>query len=113
MTESARAPIQDLIICGAGPAGAALALLLAEYWPDVARITLIDHRDPAPAADAPRAARLIAISQGSRSTLERLGAWRDAKRSAWKAAAGWCVRLVGALVLTGLAVKLGFGAWLK
>ena len=78
MTESARAPMQDLIICGAGPAGAALALLLAEYWPDVARITLIDHRDPAPAADAPRDARLIAISQGSRSTLERLGAWRDA-----------------------------------
>lgn len=44
---------------------------------------------------------------------ELLGAWRDAKRSVWKAAAGWCVRLAGALVLTGLAVKLGFGAWVK
>jgi hypothetical protein len=44
---------------------------------------------------------------------ELLGAWRDAKRSAWKAAAGWCVRLAGALLLTGLAVKLGFGGWLK
>jgi hypothetical protein len=44
---------------------------------------------------------------------ELLGAWRDAKRSAWKAAAGWIVRLAGALLLTGLAVKLGFGGWLE
>ena len=44
---------------------------------------------------------------------ELLGAWRDAKRSAWKAAAGWLMRLAGALVLTGLAVKLGFRAWLE
>jgi len=44
---------------------------------------------------------------------ELLGAWRDAKRSAWKGAAGWLVRLAGALLLTGLAVKLGFGGWLE
>jgi len=44
---------------------------------------------------------------------ELLGAWRDAKRSVWKAVAGWCVRLAGALLLTGIAVSLGFGAWLK
>lgn len=44
---------------------------------------------------------------------ELLGAWRDAKRSAWRAAAGWVVRLAGAMLLTGLAVKLGFTAWLK
>ena len=44
---------------------------------------------------------------------ELLGAWRDAKRSAWKAAIGWCVRYGGALLLAGLAVKLGFGDWVK
>lgn len=44
---------------------------------------------------------------------ELLEAWRDAKRSAWKAAAGWLVRVAGALLLTGLAVKLGFGGWLE
>ena len=44
---------------------------------------------------------------------ELLRAWRDAKRSAWKAAVGWVVRMVLALVLVGLAVKLGFGAWVK
>ncbi|TKD52301.1 DUF6127 family protein [Sphingomonas baiyangensis] len=40
---------------------------------------------------------------------ELLAAWRDAKRSALRAALGWCVRMVLALVL----VKLGFGGWVK
>ena len=44
---------------------------------------------------------------------ELLAAWRDAKRSVWKAVAGWIARLFVALVLAGLAVKLGFAAWLK
>lgn len=38
---------------------------------------------------------------------ELLSAWRDAKRSATKAAVGWVVRVGLALVLIGLAVKLG------
>lgn len=38
---------------------------------------------------------------------ELLSAWRDAKRSARKAAIGWLVRLALALLLIGLAVKLG------
>jgi Family of unknown function (DUF6127) len=38
---------------------------------------------------------------------ELLSAWRDAKRSARKAAIGWAVRMVLALLLIGLAVKLG------
>ena len=44
---------------------------------------------------------------------ELLGAWRDAKRSAIKAAFAWGGRMVAALVLVGLAVKLGFPGWLK
>ncbi len=44
---------------------------------------------------------------------ELLAAWRDAKRSVWKAVVGWIVRLAMALMLAGLAVKLGFAAWLK
>ena len=39
---------------------------------------------------------------------ELLGAWRDAKRSAVKAVAEWIVRMLLALVILGLAVKLGF-----
>ena len=38
---------------------------------------------------------------------ELLSAWRDAKRSARKAAIGWAVRMVLALLLIGLAVRLG------
>ena len=44
---------------------------------------------------------------------ELLAAWRDAKRSVWKAVVGWVARLAMALMLAGLAVKLGFAAWLK
>lgn len=39
---------------------------------------------------------------------ELLGAWRDAKKSAVQAVAGWIVRMMLALVMIGLAVKLGF-----
>jgi len=38
---------------------------------------------------------------------ELLSAWRDAKRSARKAAIGWIVRMGLAVLLIGLAVKLG------
>ena len=38
---------------------------------------------------------------------ELLSAWRDAKRSARKAAIGWVVRMVLAFLLIGIAVKLG------
>ena len=44
---------------------------------------------------------------------ELLRAWRDAKRSAWRAAWGWAMRIVFALLLAGLAVRLGFGDWVK
>ena len=42
---------------------------------------------------------------------ELLGAWRDAKRSVWKALIGWVARMVLALVLVGLAVRLGFAGY--
>ncbi|KPF90107.1 hypothetical protein IP81_16200 [Novosphingobium sp. AAP83] len=38
-----------------------------------------------------------------------LGAWRDAKASAWKAAVGWVVRVVLALLLFAIAVRFGSG----
>ncbi|MBX7458913.1 hypothetical protein K3152_11705 [Qipengyuania sp. 1NDH17] len=40
---------------------------------------------------------------------ELLSAWRDAKASAWKAAVEWMVRGVLALLLVGIAVRLGVG----
>ena len=44
---------------------------------------------------------------------ELLGAWRDAKASAWKAAVEWLVRGCLALLLVGIAVRLGVTDLLK
>ncbi len=54
--------------------GAAFALLLAETWPDASRIALIDSRLPEMAT---RDERMIAISHGSRTMLERVRAWHE------------------------------------
>ena len=43
---------------------------------------------------------------------ELLSAWRDAKASAWKAAVEWLTRGVLALLLVGIAVRLGVGEML-
>ncbi|MEM8917681.1 MAG: DUF6127 family protein [Pseudomonadota bacterium] len=40
---------------------------------------------------------------------ELLRAWRDAKASAWKAVLTWIVRGMLALLLIGIAVRLGLG----
>lgn len=42
-----------------------------------------------------------------------LGAWRDAKKSAWAAVIDWAVRAMLALLVVGLAVKLGLPGLLK
>jgi hypothetical protein len=44
---------------------------------------------------------------------ELLKTWRDAKRSAWRALLAWVARMAAALLLVGLAVKLGFGEWVR
>ena len=44
---------------------------------------------------------------------ELLAAWRAAKASAWKAAVEWVVRGVFAVLLIGIAVRLGLPGMLK
>ena len=44
---------------------------------------------------------------------ELLSAWRDAKSSAWKAAVDWAVKGILALLLVGIAVRLGVGDMLS
>ena len=44
---------------------------------------------------------------------ELLRAWRDAKASAWKAVIDWTVRGLLALLLLGIAFRLGLGDLLK
>jgi hypothetical protein len=44
---------------------------------------------------------------------ELLQAWRDAKKSAWQAVASWAVRILLALLVLGMSVRLGLLDLLK
>lgn len=56
-------------------------------------------------------ARLGLADEAARDDMgelrELLGAWRDAKKSARNAVIGWAIRGLLALLLIGLAVKVG------
>ena len=62
----------DVAICGAGPAGMALAALLAKRGMPAQRVALIDAKTLEQASKDPRS---IALSWGSRQILEEIGAW--------------------------------------
>ena len=69
-------------------------------------------------AGAVRALEHLGLADaGARGDLHELrqllGAWRDAKSSARKAVVDWVVRGVLALLLVGIAVKLGLGGLLR
>jgi 2-octaprenyl-6-methoxyphenol hydroxylase len=66
------APGYDIAICGAGPAGMALAALLARRGVAPQRIALIDARTLQQAGNDPRS---LALSYGSRQILEDIGCW--------------------------------------
>ncbi|GGY98601.1 FAD-dependent monooxygenase [Pseudoduganella plicata] len=65
-------PDYDIAICGAGPAGMALAALLVRRGVTPARIVLIDAKSLDAASADPRS---LALSWGSRQILEGIGAW--------------------------------------
>ncbi|WP_343728233.1 UbiH/UbiF/VisC/COQ6 family ubiquinone biosynthesis hydroxylase [Duganella sp.] len=62
----------DIAICGAGPAGMALAALLVKRGVPAARVALIDAKTLEQASKDPRS---LALSWGSRQILEEIGAW--------------------------------------
>ncbi|KQQ33032.1 2-octaprenyl-6-methoxyphenyl hydroxylase [Duganella sp. Leaf126] len=72
-TTSVTAPLScDVAICGAGPAGMALAALLVRRGMAADRIALIDARTLDQSSADPRS---LALSWGSRQILEEIGAW--------------------------------------
>lgn len=62
----------DIAICGAGPVGLALALLLHKHGVTAEHITLIDAKTLEQSSNDPRS---IALSYGSRQILEQVAAW--------------------------------------
>lgn len=90
-----------------------LAQLLAQT--DGARADLVTLRaivEEAGELGAARALRRLGLADdGAERDVaelrELLRAWRDAKKSALSAAAGWAVRIALALLLAGIALKVG------
>jgi len=90
-----------------------LARLIAQAEGEGASLaTLRGLAEEASEAGAERALERLglhdATARGDIGELrELLGAWRDAKRSARREVVQWCVRIALALLLMGLAVRLG------
>ena len=63
-----------LVIAGFGPVGAACAIACSMRLGDGQALVILDGRAPAASAVDPR---MIAISEGSRLILQRLGAWDE------------------------------------
>jgi hypothetical protein len=93
---------------------ATLALLLAQAERQGAdMLTLRALAEEASGAGAERARAALGLKdENARRDMddlrELLRAWRDAKRSAWQAVVGWTVRILLALLVAGMAVKLGW-----
>ena len=92
--------------------GALLASLLAQSEARGAdMITLRALVEESSQAGARRALASLGLDdERARRDMDELrkllSAWRDAKRSAWRAVVTWAVRVAGAMVLIGIAVKL-------
>ncbi len=99
--------------------GSVLAQLLAQGRGEGADIaTLRAIAEEAGELGAVRALRRLGLAdEGAAGDVaelrELLRAWRDAKRSAWRALWAWAVRIGLALLLAGIAVRAGFGEALK
>jgi 2-octaprenyl-6-methoxyphenol hydroxylase len=72
-------PMFDAAICGAGPVGSALALLLARKANKPERIALVGPtlQAPPPSGSGRRDPRTLALNYGSQVLLQELGAWPD------------------------------------
>ncbi len=69
-------PTYDIVISGAGPAGSALALILAGKSPQPERIALLGRQFQAgPHSDGAVDPRTLALNHGSRVLLEQLNGW--------------------------------------
>jgi len=99
-------------------AGMLAGLIAQAEGEGAARATLRAIAEEASALGAGRALERLGLADArARADIdelrELLGAWRDAKRSARGAILGWIVRVALALLLMGLAVRLGLGGLVR
>jgi hypothetical protein len=98
---------------------AMLALLLAQAERQGADLaTLRGLVEEASEVGAERALGALGLKDASArrdmdELRELLQAWRDAKRSAWKAVVSWAVRILLALLVVGMSVRLHLWEMLK
>jgi hypothetical protein len=98
---------------------AMLARLMAQAQGEGASLTTLRAlAEEASEAGAERALGRLGLNDaGARGDLGELrqliGAWRDAKRTARNEVVNWLVRIALALLLMGLAVKLGLVAMVR
>ncbi|KQM24856.1 MULTISPECIES: DUF6127 family protein [unclassified Sphingomonas] len=96
-----------------------LAQLMGQAADDGADLqTLRAIAEEAGELGASRAMARIGLSDAAAATdvqelRELLKAWRDAKRSAVRAAFAWVMRMAFALLLVGIAVKTGWPEWAR
>jgi hypothetical protein len=77
-----------------------------------ALVTLRALVEEASEVGAERALQLLGLADAKArrdmdELRELLQAWRDAKKSAWNTVVTWAVRILLALLVAGMAVKLG------
>ena len=93
-------------------ADALLASLMAQAeGRGVDLVTLRGLAEESSQAGAQRALASLGLDDSSArrdmdELRELLSAWRDAKRSAWRAVVTWAVRVACAMLLIGIAVRL-------
>jgi len=98
---------------------AMLALLLAQAEAQGADMTTLRGLiEEASEVGAERALGAIGLRDPKagcdmRELRELLQAWRDAKKSAWNAVVTWMVRIFLAVLVAGIAVKVGLLEMLK
>ncbi len=73
-------PIFDVVIAGGGANGLALAAAIKQAMQEGASVAIVDPA--APAAASARPLRTVAIADGPRRLLERIGAWEAIERHA-------------------------------
>jgi len=96
-----------------------LALLVAQaegQGADMVTVRALIEEASGVGAERALAALGLTDEKAGRDMLELrelLQAWRDAKKSAWNAVVTWAVRIFLALLVAGMAVKMGLFAQVR